>query len=78
MTEPVPAPIFFGGSREAIDLMRQAGMSEMMIATALISIRAAALSEERLRVEWISMNYPPHAGVRPQAILAEIQASKHP
>lgn len=72
MTDPVPAPLFFGGSREAIDLMRQAGMTEMMIATALISIRAAAIAEERLRVNWVSMNYPPMAGIRPQDILAEL------
>lgn len=75
MVEPVPAPIFFGCSREAIDLMRQSGMTDMMIATALIGIRAAAITEERLRVEWISMNYPPHAGIRPQDILAEVQPS---
>lgn len=73
MTEPVPAPIFFGGSRGAVDLMRQAGMTEMMIAIVLIGIRAAAISEERLRVEWIAMNYPPHAGIRAQDILTEIK-----
>lgn len=72
MAEPVPAPLFFGGAREAIDLMRQAGMTEMMIATALISVRAAAIAEERMRVEWLAMNYPPHAGIRPQDILAEL------
>jgi hypothetical protein len=76
MAEPVPAPLFFACSREAVDLMRQFGMTDMAIATALISVRAAAITEERQRLAWVSLNYPPHAGIRPQDILAEI-ASAH-
>lgn len=72
MAEPVPAPVFFACSREAVDLMRDAGMTDMAIAIALISVRAAAITEERHRVEWIRVNYPPHAGIRPQDILSEI------
>jgi hypothetical protein len=78
MAEPVPAPIFFGGSRQAIDLMHQSGMTEMSIAMVLIEIRAAAIAEERLRVEWIALNYPPCAGIRPQDIIAEISGHQQP
>lgn len=77
MAEPVPAPLFFGCSREAISLMRQSGMRDMAIATVLIGVRAAAIAEERLRVEWVSQNYPPHAGIRPQDILGEVADIGH-
>lgn len=75
MAEPVPAPVFFACAWEAVELMRQAGMTDMTIATALISVRAAAITEERHRVEWVSVNYPPHAGIRPQDILASLSHS---
>ena len=69
MAAIVPAPLFFGCSIEAVGIMRKAGMNERAIAEVLIEVRAAAIAEERSRVEWIAMNYPPHAGIRPQDIL---------
>lgn len=74
MAEHVPAPLFFGGCIDPIGTMRKAGMNDIMIAEVLIGVRAASIAEERLRVEWIAMNHPPYAGIRPQAILGEVSA----
>jgi hypothetical protein len=50
---------FFANAAPAVHEMRNAGMSETLIATTLCDIRAAAIAEERLRVESIHRTSPP-------------------
>ncbi len=53
--------IFFSWARSAIQELRNAGMTETFIVGVVSDIRAAAIHEERLRVEAIRKHeQPPH------------------
>ena len=45
--------------RASITAMKNAGMSDILIAMVLLDIRAAAIAEERLRMEEIRAKNPP-------------------
>lgn len=51
---------FIAGCRNAIDDMRRAGMNETIIACVLCDVRAAAIREERQRIEDVMREAPPH------------------
>ena len=50
---------FLFGCRRAIDDMRRHGMNLTIIGCALQEVRAAAIQEERLRLEVLLRNNPP-------------------
>ena len=51
--------IFYAGCHSAIKMMREANMSDGHIACVLQDVRAAAIQEERLRMEKVRMDNPP-------------------
>lgn len=54
-----PSPLFFGGCIAAIREMRQYGMNEMIVGCVLSEVRAAAIAEERQRVDELRSKNPP-------------------
>lgn len=52
--------LFYTQVRQAVDTMRSSGMGEVDIACVLADIRAAAINEERFRLEKLLRANPPY------------------
>jgi hypothetical protein len=50
---------FMFGCRAAIADMQRAGMNDILIACGLVEVRAAAIREERMRLEALLRAHPP-------------------
>jgi hypothetical protein len=53
------SPLFIAQARVAIDALRTCNVSDATIACVISDVRAAAIAEERLRVEAITSKNPP-------------------
>jgi hypothetical protein len=63
VNERRPDPNVLSGVRQAVEDMRLAGMNDVRIGWTLYTIRAAAIQEERLRVEILNARHPPDFSV---------------
>jgi hypothetical protein len=72
--DPKPSIMFWIWASKAVGMMRESGMNDTRIACVLCDVRAAAIHEERQRVELLAQRNPPQAGIRWSVMESEMHA----